>query len=91
MHNQPISQSSDTQRQSYELNFDLVARRKGEILEQLRGEGLGRSEILEQDTGRERLRNLIWDDPSELSLIERCQLIQDVMHDMAKTESAVAP
>lgn len=89
--NDQTSAPEDLQaRPQYELNFELVASRKREIQDQLNREGISRREVIEQETGRERLRDLVWNDPSELSLIERCQLVQDLLHELALIES-VAP
>jgi hypothetical protein len=76
--------------QSYQINFELVATRKKDIQEQLNHEGIGRREVIEQESGRERLRDLVWNDPAELSLIERCQLLQELLHELAMTSSAVS-
>lgn len=74
---------------SYDINFELVSERKNHILKQLREEGIGRREVIDEETGRERLRDLVWNDCAELSIIDRCQLLQELLHDLA-VESKVS-
>ena len=67
-------------KEHYELNLELVSATVQAVVDQLELEGVGRSELIDCDYGCERLRDLVWEYPGELGVLERCLVLERVLH-----------